>query len=177
MDKPYPMSGSCFPQSSFTISFERARAALSTGFVFPCNSRYKRVMPNALFLALEPGIAKLAFPLSHFLEVAFAKKMLECFFKISKGFLPAALGNIVHPGDFRLLERIQFFVQADRARCPTACRIFLLIAPQSPIIRPTGSTSMLETRGNLRLIQVQFSLVPACDFHSYRSGRLCQLRS
>src|SRR5580765_7260551 len=42
----------------------------------------------------------------------------------------------------------------------------LLKECSEPIVRPTSSTSMLETRGNLRLIQVQFGLVPAYHLHS-----------
>jgi len=92
--------------------------------------------------------------------------MLECFFKITQSLLPTAFGDIVHPGDIRLLERIQFFMQAYRGRCPATCRIFLLIASQSPIVHPTSSTSMLVTRSTLLIIQVQFGLVPAYHLHS-----------
>jgi len=59
MDMPYLMSGSCFHQSSFTISFERARAALSTGFVFPCNSRY--IQKWYLFCQIECGLPPLGY--------------------------------------------------------------------------------------------------------------------
>lgn len=37
------MSGSSFPESSFTWTFIQARATLSRGVMFPCNSRYKKL--------------------------------------------------------------------------------------------------------------------------------------
>src|SRR5262249_22525810 len=100
---------------------------------------------NALFLALQLGIPAFALPLALFLECDFAKEMLECFFKIAECFLWSTFRDFVEPGQVCLLQCIKFFVQAFRVGGFPSGLVFLFVARQAPIVRPTCSTRMLET--------------------------------
>ena len=80
--------------------------------------------------------------------------MGEGIIEVAQGLLRRCLRYFVHPGEVRLLERVEFPVQFHRVNGASRLPVDLLLAVQSPIVGEPGDTHMLPAGRVLLVIEV-----------------------
>ena len=87
-----------------------------------------------------------------------AEEMGEGLIQVTQGFLWRTFGNCIHPGQFGLLQRVQFTVQIDGSGCLFPIRKGLLLASELTVECKARRTCMTDTGGFLFVVQVKFGL-------------------
>ena len=116
----------------------------------------KRKLPNPFFLDLKRGKPTLTFLPACF-SFTRRKKWAKAWSR-SQGFLRRTLRHFIHPGQFALLQRIQFAVQVDGGWCLFPAGKGFLLASQTPDCRQSGRSSMANAGSLLSVVQVQLGL-------------------
>ena len=113
----------------------------------------------------EAWVASLALPPALLLQPAAAKEVGEGTIEVTQGFLRRALRAFVHPGEVRLLERVEFPVQFHGGDGASHLPVDLLLAFETPVVGESGNTSMLLAGRDLPVSEVQFSFIASRDPH------------
>src|SRR6266487_3141741 len=120
---------------------------------------------QSFFLRLELGIPEFALPLPFFFELHATEEMFKGDIQITQSLLWSALRDRVHPGQFALLQLVEFAVQFHRTDTATGLFVDLLLAREAPIVSESCSPGMLLAGCDLLVIQVKFGSIAPRDLH------------
>ena len=123
----------------------------------------KRKLPNPFFFDLNLG--SLPVPAARSLLLQPPEEVGIGLVQVAQGFLWGAFGDRVHPGQFALLQHIQFPVQVDGGGDALAFLIGFDLASQSPVVCPACCSRMPGAGGFLGIVQIQLGLVGSQDQH------------
>src|SRR5260370_14178213 len=104
---------------------------------------------NRLTFLLELGKAELAFPFALLLQFHAPKEVLVGPVQVSECLLRGAFRELIHPGNIRLLQAVEFSVKIKSGGTFASRTIGFLGPSQAPVVGKPGCTSMPETSCSL----------------------------